>query len=174
MLLCGVAEGVLRLIVAHQLGSPGVMKLRIAGLRGFIDSGSMERWMRDAVVKGNVSNDNAHPLVETGMQSRALCHYLLVCGCCGNPLYRAGWFSDNVAGVGEVVVVVVCVRPPCRTQSCIDVGVFVYLSVRVCVRVCVCARAYLNLPRSTIHSAHVTRLPYTRTPMYCAYRNVRG
>ena len=37
---------VLRLIVAHQLGSSGVMKLRIAGVRGFCHPDAMERWLR--------------------------------------------------------------------------------------------------------------------------------
>ena len=37
---------VLRLIVAHQLGSSGVMKLRIAGIKGFCNPDAMERWLR--------------------------------------------------------------------------------------------------------------------------------
>ena len=42
----GPRTAVLRLVAAHQLGSSGVMKLRVAGLRGFTRPSSMYRWLR--------------------------------------------------------------------------------------------------------------------------------
>lgn len=54
---------VLRLIVAHQLGSSGVMKLRIAGIKGFCNPDAMERWLRFTL--GNVEYyHDPHVLVQ--------------------------------------------------------------------------------------------------------------
>lgn len=100
----GPREGALRMIVAHQLGSAGIAKLKIAGFKDWTDGRSMQKWMLRYCGASKLHPLHSATLTKYLLISPALCRALNA----ASLLFELAWPLLVLTASASTLVVLMC------------------------------------------------------------------